>query len=297
MPLPLESVPNLSEGRDEAVLASLRAAFSQPARLLDVHADPDHHRSVYTLVGTGEQLVDTLLAGIARAAEVIDLRAHDGAHPRIGAADVVPLVPLEPAAEETARKAALELADRIARELELPVFLYGRVSATGREPAFFRRGGPQELQRRIDAGELAPDRGPRRLHPTAGGVIVGVRSPLIAFNVDLATDDVGIARQIAAVVRERDGGLPGVRALGLDLPSAGRVQVSMNLVDWRETPPHAVVERITAEAHARGVEVAGSELVGLVPARPVIAAARAPLRLARLGANDVLELRILEEGP
>ncbi len=124
---------------------------------------------------------------------------------------------------------------------------------------------------------------------------MGVRSPLIAFNVDLASDDVGIARQIAAVVRERDGGLPGVRALGLDLPTAGLVQVSMNIVDWQATPPHAVVERITAEAHLRGVEVARSELVGLMPVGPVIAAARSPLRLEGLDAGRVLELRILEE--
>jgi glutamate formiminotransferase len=287
----------VSEGRDAAVLAALAGAFSHPARLLDVHVDPDHHRSVYTLVGPADELVETLLAGVACAAERIDLRRHEGAHPRIGAADVVPLVPLEAAAESVARAAALMLADRVADELGLPVFFYGRLTEERREPTFYRRGGPDELQRRIDAEELTPDRGPRRLHPTAGAVILGVRSPLIAFNVNLATDDVAVARAIAARVRERDGGLPGVRALGLDLPTAGIVQVSTNLVDWRTTPPHDLVARIAAEAAACGVEVAGSELVGLMPAGPAVAAAREPLRLAGLDENCILELRLLDDGP
>ncbi|MGH3016274.1 MAG: glutamate formimidoyltransferase, partial [Gaiellaceae bacterium] len=185
MPLPLESVPNISEGRNGTALAALREAFSAPARLLDVHADADHHRSVFTLVGSGEELVETLVSGIRCAAERIDLRSHAGAHPRIGAADVVPLVPLSPADEDEAREAALSLADRVATELHLPVFFYGRLTADLREPAFFRRGGPEELQRRIEAGELRPDRGPDVLHPTAGGVLVGVRRPLVAFNVNL----------------------------------------------------------------------------------------------------------------
>ena len=294
MPLPLESVPNISEGRRERVLGELRQAFSSPGRLLDVHVDPDHHRSVYTLVGSRDELVETLFRGIAKAVELIDLRRHVGAHPRIGAADVVPLVPLDPRQEPDACRAALALADRIAAELGLPVFFYGRLTDDRREPAFLRRGGPEELQRRINAGELAPDRGPSELHPTAGAVIVGVRRPLIAFNVNLRSRDVEIARDISRVVRERDGGLTGVRALGLELPRAGLVQVSMNITDWQATPPHEVVARIAAEAAARGVEVAGSELVGLIPAGAVVAAARGPLRLADLDASRVLELRLLE---
>ena len=294
MPLPLESVPNVSEGRDPAALAALREAFSGPARLLDVHTDWDHHRSVFTLVGSGEELVDTLLAGIRAAAERIDLTRHEGAHPRIGAADVVPLVPLEPDAEPLARDAALALADRVGNELELPVFFYGRLTEDGREPAFFRRGGPEELQRRIDGGELRPDRGPDRLHPTAGGVLVGVRRPLVAFNVNLRSDDVDVAREIARVVRERDGGFPGVRALGLDLPRAGFVQVSMNVTDWQAAALHDIVARISREADARGVEVAGSELVGLMPAGPAVAAAGEMLRIDGFDPSHVLELRLLE---
>jgi glutamate formiminotransferase len=292
--LPLESVPNVSEGRDEAVLAALAEAFSGSARLLDVHADWDHHRSVYTLVGTGEELVETLLAGIRCASEQIDLRRHEGAHPRIGAADVVPLVPLEPEAEPLAREAALLLADRVALELGLPVFFYGRLTEDGREPAFFRRGGPEELQRRIDAGEVRPDRGPERLDETAGGVLVGVRRPLVAFNVNLRSDDVEAARGIARTVRERDGGFPGVRALGLDLHRAGLVQVSMNVTDWQAAALHEIVARIAAEAEARGIEVAGSELVGLMPAGVAVEAAGAVLRIEGFDPSRVLELRLLE---
>jgi glutamate formiminotransferase len=294
VPLPLESVPNVSEGRDPGALAALREAFSRPARLLDVHSDWDHHRSVFTLVGSGEELVETLLAGIRAAAEQIDLTHHEGAHPRIGAADVVPLVPLEPEAEPLAREAALALADRVAAELELPVFFYGRLTEDGREPAFFRRGGPEELQRRIDVGELRPDRGPERLHVTAGGVLVGVRRPLVAFNVNLRSDDVEVAREIARIVRERDGGFAGVRALGLDLPRAGFVQVSMNVTDWQAAALHEIVARIGAEAEARGVAVAGSELVGLMPAGPAVAAAGEMLRIDGFDPSHVLELRLLE---
>jgi glutamate formiminotransferase/glutamate formiminotransferase/formiminotetrahydrofolate cyclodeaminase len=294
MPLPLESVPNVSEGRDAEALAALREAFSSPARLLDVHSDSDHHRSVFTLVGSGEELVETLLRGIRCGVERIDLREHEGAHPRIGAVDVVPLVPLEPEAEPAAQAAVVALADRIADELGLPVFFYGRSTGDGREPAFFRRGGPDELQRRVDAGELRPDRGPARLHRTAGGVLVGVRRPLVAFNVNLRSDDVAAAREIAALVRERDGGFPGVRALGLDLPRAGLVQVSMNVTDWQAAPLPEIVGRIAAEAEARGIEVEGSELVGLMPAGPAVEAAGKLLRLDGFDASRVLELRLLD---
>jgi glutamate formiminotransferase len=295
VPLPLESVPNVSEGRDARTLAALRGAFSAPARLLDVHADADHHRSVFTLVGSGEELVETLLTGIRCAAERIDLRRHAGAHPRIGAADVVPLVPLSPADEDEARAAALGLADRVAAELDLPVFFYGRLTEDLREPAFFRRGGPEELQRRIEAGDLRPDRGPDVLHPSAGGVLVGVRRPLVAFNVNLRSDDAEVARAIARVVRERDGGFRGVRALGLDLPRAGLVQVSMNVTDWQAAALHEIVHRIVAEAEAHGIEVAGSELVGLMPAGAAIEAAGSALRIEGLDPSHVLELRLLDD--
>ena len=291
--LPLESVPNFSEGRDAGTIEALRSALSAHADLLDVHSDADHNRSVFTLVGDDTSLVDALLAGIACARERIDLRSHEGAHPRIGAADVVPIVALDPKDRERARDCALRLADRIGAELGLPVFLYGD-SAPERGPAFYRRGGPEELQRRIDAGELRPDYGPARLDEHAGGVIVGARRPLIAFNVNLATDDLEIARAIAAVVREKGGGFPGVRALGLFLPSAGRAQVSMNVEDYEAAALHEIVQRVEDEARARGVEVAGSELVGLMPAGAAAAAAGAMLRIEGFNRSHVLELRLLE---
>jgi glutamate formiminotransferase len=242
-------------------------------------------------VGDERALVEALVAGVECARERIDLRRHDGAHPRVGAADVVPLVPIAPGDMERARAAALETAGRIGK-LGLPVFLYGE---PGRGPAFFRRGGPDELQRRVDAGELVPDFGPARLDPSAGAVLVGARRPLIAFNVNLATDDLEIARAIAAVVRESGGGFPGVRALGLDLPRAGLVQVSMNVEDWEAAALHEIVARVVAEAGARGVAVVGSELVGLMPAGAAAAAAGAMLRIDGFDASRVLELRLLGE--
>lgn len=292
MQLPLEAVPNFSEGRDRATIEAIAAALAGHAELLDVHSDEDHNRSVYTLVGEPQQLVEALVAGIASARERIDLRRHEGAHPRIGSADVVPLVGVRPEDAERARAAALELARRVGEELALPVFLYADC-APGRGPAFFRRGGPEELQRRIDAGELAPDFGPSVLDPSAGGVVVGARRPLIAFNVDLSGDDLDAARAIAKAVRERDGGFPGVRALGLRLARAGRVQVSLNIEDWQTSPPHEIVAVIEREAAARGLEATGSELVGLMPAGAAVAAAGSLLRIAGFDSSRVLELRLL----
>ena len=293
MQLPLESVPNFSEGRSRETLDAIGEAVGAHARLLDVHADVDHNRSVFTLVGSAQELIDALVAGIACARARIDLRRHVGAHPRIGAADVVPIVPIRPDDMPRAHEAAWALAERVADELALPVFLYAETGG-GRGPAFFRRGGPEELQRRIDAGELAPDFGPRRLDAAAGGVLVGARRPLIAFNVNVRGTNLETAREIAAIVRESGGGFRGVRALGLDLPQAGHVQVSMNVEDWEAAALHEIVRRIEREASARGAEVTGSELVGLMPAGAAVAAAGATLRIDGFDATRVLELRLLD---
>jgi len=182
----------------------------------------------------------------------------------------------------------------VGEDLALPVFLYADL-APGRGPAFFRRGGPTELQRRLDEGELAPDFGPARLDERAGGAIVGARPPLIAFNVNLAGDDLEAAQGVASAVRERDGGFPGVRALGLRLPRAGHVQVSLNVEDWRASPLHEVVAAVEREARTRGLDVMGSELVGLLPAGAVVAAAGSLVRVAGLDPSHVLELRLLGE--
>ena len=267
MARPLESVPNFSEGRDRSTIEALGEALGRRARLLDVHSDPDHNRSVFTLVGSAEELIESLLAGIECA-----------------------LVPEE---MERAREAALALAERVGGELGMPVFLYGEL-APGRGPAFFRRGGLEELTRRLESGEVAPEFGPARLDERAGGVLVGARRPLIAFNVNLR-GSLEVAQEVARSVRERDGGFPGVRALGLELPSAGLVQVSMNVEDYEAVALHEIVDRIGREAAAHGAEVAGSELVGLMPAGAAVAAAGAMLAIRGFDASRVLELRLLEE--
>jgi glutamate formiminotransferase len=292
--LPLEAVPNFSEGRDRATIDALAAALSQHAELLDVHADPDHNRSVFTLVAEDKRLEDALVAGVACAKERIDLQRHEGAHPRIGAADVVPVVPVRPEHMRRAMRVARLVGKRLAAELGLAVFFYGEIGE-GRGPAFFRKGGPEELQRRLDAGELKPAFGPPWLDEHAGGVLVGARRPLIAFNVNLRGAGVEVAREIAAVVRESGGGYPGVRALGLDLPTAGRVQVSMNVEDYEAAALHEIVLRVEREAAARGAEVEGSELVGLMPAGAAVAAAGAILRIDGFDPSRVLELRLLRE--
>jgi glutamate formiminotransferase len=293
MPL-LEAVPNFSEGRDRLTIVAIGDALAESARVLDIHSDPDHNRSVYTIVGSEQELEAALLGAIETARELIDLRRQEGAHPRIGAADIVPIVPLRKEDAERARAVALELARRLGEELTLPVFLYGEL-APGLGPAYFRRGGPSELQRRIDAGELAPDFGPPRLDERAGGVLVAARPPLIAFNVNLAGDDLEAAREVARSVRERDGGFPGVRALGLRLPRAGHVQVSLNIEDWQASPLHEVVAAVEREASARGLRITGSELVGLLPAGAATAAAGSLLGVAGLDPSQVLELRLLDE--
>ena len=295
MSRPLESVPNFSEGRDRATIEALADALGSPARLLDVHADEDHNRSVFTLVGSEDELVASLLAGIACAVERIDLRRHEGAHPRVGAADVVPIVPLVREELERAAACADALAGRVGSELGLPVFRYGEL-APGRGPAFFRTGGLDERRRRVGSGELVPDHGPASVDERSGAVLVGARRPLIAFNVNLR-GSLDAAREAARAVRERDGGFPGVRALGLDLPRAGFVQVSMNVEDYEAAALHEIVARVAAEAESRGAEVAGSELVGLMPAGAAVAAAGAMLRIDGFDASRVLELRLLDEIP
>ena len=287
----LESVPNVSEGCDPAVIEAVADAFALWGRVLDIHSDPEHHRSVYTIVADESQLAPALFAGIARAAELIDLREHVGIHPRVGAADVVPIVPFAAAQMVRAGEVALELGERVGDELGLPVFLYGD-SAGGVRPAFFRRGGPAELQRRIDSGELQPSFGPLTLDPRAGAVLIGARPLLIAFNIELRTGGLADAQAIAAGVRASSGGMPGVQALGLQLPSSGKVQVSINVIDTEQAPLVEVVARVREAAAERGAELGPSELVGLLPEGSV--ADPALLGLEALDDVHVLERRIAQ---
>lgn len=259
----LLAVPNVSEGRDLATVAAVGAAYLRGgARLLDTHSDRDHHRSVHTLAGAPGVMADALVAGAREAVARIDLSAERGIHPHVGAIDVVPVVFLDEARRGAACAEALAVAERLGEEVGLPVFLYGLLCG-GRTRAFLRRGGLPELTRRIHAGELAPDFGPPRPHPTAGAVLVAARPPLVAFNVELASpatlDD---ARAIAARIREGGAeGLPGVRALGLELTAQGGIaQVSTNVEDHRAVPLAQVVAAV-----ARHAPVTAAELVGLAP--------------------------------
>ena len=255
----LLGVPNFSEGRDPRAIDQIGAALD--ARLLDVHADPDHHRSVFTLAAAPGRLAPSVLKGAAKALALLDLRRHRGVHPRIGVLDVAPIVYLADADLGAACAEALVLGDLLGSELELPVFLYGAL-ARGRTRAELRRGGPAALARRIADGELWPDFGPSRVHPTAGAVLVAARPPLIAFNLELeppATLDE--AQAIAAAIREGGPeGLGSVRAIGLWLEHRGVAQVSTNVEDHRRTSLATLVAAV--QRHAR---VSRTELVGLAP--------------------------------
>ncbi len=255
----LLAYPNVSEGKDRAAIDRIGRAFGDA--LLDVHSDVDHHRSAYTLAGAPGELARAVANGAKEAVGIIRLDVHEGVHPRVGALDVAPIVYLSEADRGAAAAEALVLADLLGTELELPVFLYGAL-ANGRARAELRKGGPVELQRRVDAGELKPDFGPPHLHPTAGAVLVAARPPLVAFNVELQPPaTVEDARQIAAHIRESgDEGLTGLRAIGLWLAESGLAQVSTNVEDHRATPLRAVVEAV-----ARHAPVQGAELVGLAP--------------------------------
>lgn len=254
----LLAVPNVSEGRDRATIERLAGAFGA-LRLLDVHSDPDHGRSVLSFAGEQAEIAEGLLAGAREAVAAIDLSGHEGLHPHVGAIDVAPVVHLDSAARGPAIAAALTAAALIGDELGLPVFLYGALAA-GRERADIRAGGLEGLRARMKAGALAPDYGPPEPHPTAGAVLVTARAPLAAFNVDLDTDDVELARAIAADLREAGGGPPGVRAIGIYLPARGRAQVSFNVHDPAAVPLAQLLARVRERA-----PVAEAELVGLAP--------------------------------
>jgi glutamate formiminotransferase / 5-formyltetrahydrofolate cyclo-ligase len=262
---PLLAVPNVSEGGDRERLDRLEAAFTRGAALLDRHSDADHDRSVFTLAGAPGPLTGALLAGAEEAIETIDMRSYSGAHPAIGALDVCPVVWFQPGDREAARIEAVALAEQIAG-LGVPVFLYGELArGPGRtERAYFRNGGLSELWLRMESGELRPDFGPNLPHRAGGATLVTARPPLAAFNVELDTGDVEIARAVAAGLREAGGGPPGVRAIGL-LLSSGRAQVSTNVHDPLAVPLGEIIERVRALAAPLGARPLESELVGLVP--------------------------------
>lgn len=297
----VECVPNVSEGRRPEVVDEIVTAFAVPGVLvLDRSSDPDHHRTVITLMGQGPALVEAAVAGARACARLIDLNHHRGVHPRMGALDVLPFVPF--GAETRLRGGddpdldcaglAERAGRRIAAEVGVPVYLYG---AAARHPGWTAL--PEVRGRGFETLRAAPDRVPDfggpGLHPTAGATAAGAREVLIAYNVELADADLALARKIASAVRERDGGLPAVRAMGVPLANRGLVQVSMNLLDWRATPPAAAYAAVAALAGENGARVEASEIVGLVPAGALDGVDPADLRLRGFAPDMLLESRLL----
>jgi glutamate formiminotransferase len=292
----VECVPNVSEGRRPETIAAIADAIRAVpgVRLLDASSDAAHNRSVLTLAGDAAAIEAAVLALYAAAIARIDLRSHSGEHPRLGAVDVVPFVPIEGIDMRDCVALARSTAAAVAARFALPVFLYEEAATTParRNLADIRRGVFEGLAAKLARPEWAPDFGPPHPHPTAGATVIGARMPLIAFNVNLATDRLDVAKQIAATVRFSSGGLPFVKALGLPLAHRGIVQVSMNLTNFREMPVARVFDAVKREADQRGVAVIESEIVGLVPAAAMPPDPERTLRLTGFSPNQILEQRL-----
>ena len=298
MPL-IESVPNVSEGRRADVIDAIVEAVrsSGPVRVLDRSSDADHNRSVLTLAGEPEAVLAGLEALVAASIERIDLRTHRGRHPRMGAVDVIPIVPVRDITMAECAAHARTLAERLARRHDLPVYLYEEAASAPhrRDLAVLRKGEFEGFADKIRDPLWRPDFGPDRVHPTAGCTAVGAREFLIAYNINLATPDVEIARRIAQAIRHSSGGMRYVKAMGLLLEDRGQAQVSINMTDFRRTPLHRVFEMVRSEAERYGVAIAGSEIVGLVPEDALLQAAEHYLRIERFDPALVFERRLQQE--
>jgi glutamate formiminotransferase / 5-formyltetrahydrofolate cyclo-ligase len=294
----VQCVPNYSEGRRQDVIDAIVAPFRRTpgVHLLDHRADRDHNRLVVTLVGDPDPLGDALLESARAAIALIDMRRHAGAHPRIGAVDVVPFVPVRGITLEQCVTLSRAFAARYVRETGVPVYLYeaAALRPERRNLEAVRKGQYEALVEEIGNPDRAPDVGPPRLHPSAGATVIGARQFLVAFNINLKSRDIGAAREIARKIRASGGGLSHVKAVGIDLAHQGMVQVSINVTDYRINPLHEVFERVKKEAAARGIEVAESEIYGLVPAEALVAAAAHALQLAGFETAQVLDLRMLD---
>ncbi len=293
----VECVPNFSEGRNRDTVTALANAVREVpgVRLADVSADPDHHRAVLTFLGEPEPVAEAALRCARVAVERIDLRLHQGVHPRIGAVDVMPFIPLRNIAMSECAQLAREVGYRIAREMDVPVYFYEHSALPGKPSDLptIRRGGFEAWVGRPLTGSRAPDAGPAFLHPTAGAAVVGARDPLIAFNINLNTARVEVAQQIARTIRQQRDHVPqlaGVRALGLFLPSRGIAQVSLNLTQPEQSPLWWVVEYVRTLAEAQGVQVLETELIGLAPASAIVGVAAQFLKNPHLREEHILEL-------
>lgn len=294
----IECVPNVSEGRRPDVIDRLASSIGHIAgvHLLDRSSDPAHNRSVFTFAGDAQPVADAVLALFETAVAAIDLRSHSGAHPRLGAIDVVPFIPVSGATMTDCVALARTTAAAVASRFQIPVFLYEEAASTDarRNLADIRRGEFEGLAAKLALPEWQPDYGPPRPHPTAGAAVIGARAPLIAFNVNLATGRLETAKAIAAAVRHSSGGLPFVKALGIALEHRGVAQVSMNLTNYKETSIVRVFEAVRHEAERHGTSVLESEIVGLVPEAALPPDPEQSLQLAGFNPNQVLEHRLKE---
>ena len=295
----IECIPNVSEGRRDEVVAAIAAAAVKAAPgvvLLDRTSDSDHNRSVLTFLGDGEPLVAAMTALVEASLAAIDLRTHTGAHPRLGAVDVIPFVPVRGATSAECVELAKTLGKSLAERFGLPVYLYEDAAATPERQnlAAIRKGEFEGLAKKMEDPAWTPDFGPAAPHPSGGAVVVGARSPLIAYNINLATADLGVADRIAKAIRHLTGGYRFVKAMGVKLEARGQVQVSINMTNFEKTPLHRVFETVRSEAERHGVAVVGSEIVGLVPQAALLAAAGHYLRLEADPGPQVLENKLLE---
>jgi glutamate formiminotransferase len=294
----VECVPNFSEGRRPEVIAAIReAAAAVPGvTVLDLHADPTHNRMVLTFVGGPEAVTEAAFRSAERAARLIDMTVQQGEHPRIGATDVIPFVPVSGLTMDACIEFANEVGQRLGKELGIPVYLYARAARRPERVRLpdVRRGQYEGLRESIESDpDRAPDFGPARLG-TAGATAVGARPFLVAYNVNLATSDLALAKRIARTIRESSGGLPAVQALGMSTEDPHVVQVSMNLLDTAVTPLHVAYETVQAQAAAEGVEVVESEIVGLLPLDAIVATTRVHVKARQLEAGQIVEARLLQ---
>lgn len=295
----IECIPNVSEGRRDEVIARLADAAVRAGKgvlLLDRTSDKDHNRSVFTFLGEGPALLDAMTGLVEAALSAIDLRTHQGAHPRVGAVDVVPFVPIRGATSADCVELARELGRRLADRFALPVYLYedAATSPERQNLANIRKGEFEGLAKKMTEPAWAPDFGPRAPHPTGGATVIGARAPLIAYNINLGTADLAVADRIARAIRHLSGGYRFVKAMGVKLEARGQVQVSINMTDYERTPLHRVFETVRSEAERHGVPVVGSEIVGLVPEAALLAAASHYLRLEADPGPQVLENKLLD---
>jgi len=297
MPI-IESIPNVSEGRRADVIERMATAIRQVpgVRLLDYSSDPSHNRSVFTLVGDAQPLKTATLALFDHALSAIDLRQHQGEHPRLGAVDVVPFVPIEGVTMDECVALAKEVAADVAARFNLPVYLYEEASSNParRNLEDIRRGEFEGLAAKMALAGWTPDYGPSTPHASAGATVIGARMPLIAYNINLNTDRLDVAKKIAAAIRHSSGGLRFVKAMGLTLEDRQLVQVSMNLTNYQKTPIFRVFEIVKREAARYGVSVLESEVVGLIPSAALISAAEFYLQLERFGTDQVLENKLMK---